>query len=490
MTDTKKGQTSQIPSEVEAACALCLRKTGLGPQDWIIVSYSGGPDSSALAQALFKLRSEFGYRLSLVHVDHGMRPKTEREAEAAHVRDFAQKRALEICCLTLSPGSVAALAVEKGCGPEAAARELRYRLIADIVPPGQTAYLALGHTKDDQDETMVMRFFSGAGIRGLRGIPRTGLLKNDQGQTVLRILRPLLDIKKRFLISYLQEEGIAFSTDSSNKSPIYTRNRLRLDIMARLSEEFPGMGKALSRTRERFELLEELLDELSQGLFSEEEGHMRADIESLRATRPALILHALEGAVGKLLPGSRIPYALLRRMTTILADCLGEGRCRSSSILVSGCGIRLRALEKSVILERHLALGRKKGYFFNILGPGLYGNPLGLGFEIRLGKNADQGPSLASFSYPLALRSPRPLDKLESRGGAKYLSDIFREWSVPEDMREEIALLEDGRGIVCVLGALNGYVNRYAERGIVPDRTGEYLCVKVQQKGGFDGSER
>jgi tRNA(Ile)-lysidine synthetase-like protein len=155
---------------------------------------------------------------------------------------------------------------------------------------------------------------------------------------------------------------------------------------------------------------------------------------------------------------------------------------------VKGCGFILEVRADEIILSERLAHTPKKGYFFTIPHAGSRGLFEGLEFELFESKNRETGPDLASFSFPIVLRSVRPADKLAIRGGTKLVNDLFGEWGVPEHERTAIPLLEDGLGLICVLGSPLGYRNRFAERGYTAASSdARYLTLKVTAKGGLNG---
>jgi tRNA(Ile)-lysidine synthase len=477
-------QRRKDPGELLAeACRSCLRSRGIGEGGFVLVGFSGGPDSSALAHALSRLSPEMGFTLELGYVDHGLRPRAELDREIELVREFSRRIGRPLHVSRLDEGRVKALQDRTKCGVEAAARELRRAALAALVPAGPGAAIALGHTRDDQAETMVMRFFCGSGIRGLRGMPETGRVS---GASPIQILRPLLAIGKEEVYAYLRGAGIPWSTDSSNLADDYLRNRVRKALLPAAAGVFPGYPKALSSLRKKLLLLESYMDESASGLFIRSGDAWTASGEDFFSAHPAVRLHALEGAVSRLFPGRRFPFSLLERASRASKPDGGRER----GIIVSGGGIRLRSDGKSVILEKHLVQGSKKGYFFTIDGPGLYGPLDGEFFELFPSIDPKAGPALQVLSFPATLRSARPLDRLECRGGTKLLSDIMREWGVAEDLRRRIAVIEDARGLACVFGGPFGYRNRYSERGFGPgNQAGPYLGLKVVQKGGMNGSE-
>lgn len=455
--------------------------SGIRSGSFVLAAYSGGPDSTALSLALSRARADIGFALELAYVDHGIRSEEELAAERAAVRAFAASLGCRLHEENLGRGTVDEWARREKCGIEAAARALRYRALARALPEDGQGFMALGHTLSDQAETMVARFFCGSGIRGLRGMPASGARDIDIGEGRTRsftLVRPLLGLEKGEVLRYLEATGTRWSTDSTNGSAVYRRNEMRLELLPRIAKAFPGYVKSLNSMGKKLSRIESFLDEAATGLFLKEGAAWRAEAGEFFKSHPALRQHALERAMADLSPGTRIPFAFI--------DACVAARGSPEALknkAVRGCGLSLEARGKAIILKRRLAHGPKKGYFFTIARQGRYGPAEGLQFELFESRDAESGPALETFSFPLVLRSVRPADKIAIKGGKKLVNDLLAEWGVPEDERPVVPVLEDGRGLVCVWGGPLGYRNRFAERGFDPrSADGRYMALKVSVK--------
>ena len=178
MADDRQ-EAGSPPSLLSAAVREAVaRRRLLDPGDHVLVGVSGGPDSVALLHALVLLRSEYALRLTVCHVHHGLRPEADRDAA------FVERLAARLGC----PARVVRIEVPRGGGrsPEEAARLARHAALARVARATGASRIALGHTADDQAETVLMRVLAGAGARGLAAIPPV------RG----RVIRPLLDIRR------------------------------------------------------------------------------------------------------------------------------------------------------------------------------------------------------------------------------------------------------------------------------------------------------
>jgi tRNA(Ile)-lysidine synthase len=212
----------------------CVRSYSLiAPGDRVLVAFSGGPDSVALTEILLHLRQQIPFEIALFHLNHGLRG-FEAERDEQFCLTFARDRGLPIF---VERSDVGALRLKEGLSLEEAARKVRYALIREIAQKWGASKVALGHTLDDQAETVLMNFIRGTGLRGLSGMR----MRSDI------FIRPLLTSSRREVLEFLQARGIAFVEDSSNRDPSFFRNRIRLLLMPLLEELNPRFKEALLR---------------------------------------------------------------------------------------------------------------------------------------------------------------------------------------------------------------------------------------------------
>ncbi len=211
------------------------RQKLIAPEESIVVAVSGGPDSVALLMCLEALQRQWSWKLSVAHVNHGLRGE-ESEGDMAFVEKLAGSLRIPFqgVRLHLDPH-------EKQFQKESrqeVVRNLRYQALQRMILNEQATKLALGHTQDDQAETVLMWMLRGSGSGGMGGIPP------QRGDLVTR---PFLDISRSEILSYLEERQIEYRMDSSNAQPLYLRNRIRQELIPRLQSFSPGINKILSR---------------------------------------------------------------------------------------------------------------------------------------------------------------------------------------------------------------------------------------------------
>jgi tRNA(Ile)-lysidine synthase len=224
----------------------------------VLIGVSGGADSVCLLHILANRRRELGIKLHAAHLDHQLRG-TESIRDAEYVSNLAGSLGVP---LTVGRQNVAAYRAARNCSIEEAARELRYAFLARAAQEVGANRVAVGHTRDDQVETILMHILRGTGTGGLRGLaPCSPIAYDSQGksskaktssdtrqqQSNLLIVRPLLDVGREETASYCRIHRLAPRIDSSNLSLSFFRNRLRLQLLPLLRQYNPDVDRALLR---------------------------------------------------------------------------------------------------------------------------------------------------------------------------------------------------------------------------------------------------
>lgn len=217
----------------------------------VLVACSGGADSLALAHAVRLAARRAGFAARAVVIDHGLQEGSAGHAEA--VADGLGEAGL--------PAQVVPVQVlADGSGPEAAARAARYRAVGEVRRPGEVCYL--GHTRDDQAETVLLGLARGSGLRSLAGMPprRDGFA------------RPLLDLPRAITRQCCRELGLEWWEDPHNTEPRFSRVRVREVVLPVLERELgPGVADALARTAALAREDADALDELAAAVETPEE---------------------------------------------------------------------------------------------------------------------------------------------------------------------------------------------------------------------------
>ncbi|MGA8415575.1 MAG: tRNA lysidine(34) synthetase TilS [Candidatus Dormiibacterota bacterium] len=219
-------------ARVRRAVATAVDRRGvIVPGEHVLIACSGGPDSSALVDVLARLAPPRGWRLSVAHVDHGLRPGSAVEAGA--VARLAADHGIEFRALSVHVGAGSSLQDRARSARHAALRAEASRVGAGMI--------ALGHTADDQAETVLMRALSGASPKGL-----LAMAERERG-----LVRPLLRVWRAATVAYCAALGVDVLEDPSNADPRFLRSRVRHEVLPALEEVFPGARRRLVVLAER-----------------------------------------------------------------------------------------------------------------------------------------------------------------------------------------------------------------------------------------------
>ena len=235
-----------------AAVRLAVRRalTDVDPGRTVVVACSGGADSLALlAATVFEGRGA-GWRVVGATVDHGLQPGSADHA-ARVVEQMAALGADETVGTTVQVQAA-------GLGPEAAARQARYAVLGEIAERFSAAAVLLGHTRDDQAETVLLGLARGSGGRSLAGMRRS----------FDRFVRPLLDLSRVETVTACQVEGIDYWSDPHNEDPGFARVRVRRRVLPVLEDQLgPGVAEALARTADQLREDMDLLDDAAEAAY-------------------------------------------------------------------------------------------------------------------------------------------------------------------------------------------------------------------------------
>jgi tRNA(Ile)-lysidine synthase len=430
----------------------------------VLVGVSGGPDSLCLMHVLRAL----GHRLIVAHVDHQLR--AESAVEAAAVQQAAESLDLPYVVQRLD---VREHARSKGLSIEAAARDQRYAFLFAEARRRSAQAVAVGHTADDQVETVLMHLIRGAGIVGLKGMSYRSMLRPFDA--AIPLIRPLLGTWRRETVEYCRSYSMAPVHDRSNDSMEYFRNRVRHELIPALESHNPRVREAIWRMAETLAsdlaLVEErVADAWRQAVLRQTRTFVCFDAAELVAQPLALQRRLVLAAGQQLLPDFEIGFAALERAAGFISKA-------TSSRLALGGGLTVSREAEAI----YVSLGRqslpldawpqipKESVTMPVSVPAKV--PLDNGWQFsaqysplatslvdwiseggdtfRVCLDADSLPS------PLELRPPRPGDRLQPlglQGHTQKLSDLFVNGKLPARARGRWPLLCSGRTLVWVPG--------------------------------------
>ncbi|QIX28200.1 tRNA lysidine(34) synthetase TilS [Nocardioides sp. JQ2195] len=237
-----------------AAVRLVVRRVlaAVEPGGAVLVACSGGADSLALLSATVFEGHKMSLKVVGATVDHGLQDASAQRA-ATVVEQMAGLGADETVSARVD------VPVASGQGPEAAARHARYAVLEQMATHFEASSVLLGHTRDDQAETVLLGLARGSGGRAVAGMRRSFDV----------FARPLLDVSRADTVAACEAEGIEVWSDPHNQDPRFTRARVRHTVLPVLESELgPGVAVALARTAELLRPDMEFLDELADAAYS------------------------------------------------------------------------------------------------------------------------------------------------------------------------------------------------------------------------------
>jgi tRNA(Ile)-lysidine synthase len=441
-------------------------KCGLNPDLPIIAGVSGGPDSLCLMSVLRKA----GYHIIVAHFNHKLRP--DSDADANIVEQTAARLNL---ASVIQSGDVRAFADSGKLSIEEAARILRYRFLMEQARHFHAQAVAVGHTADDQVETVLMHFIRGAGLSGLKGMNYRTVIQMFDPE--IPIVRPLLDLWREETVVYCASNGFRPSHDPSNASLDFFRNRLRHLLIPTLETYNPRFREVLWRTSRSlagdYEIISSVLDKVwKECAVQENADYIAFDSNSLNKETVGLQRNLVRRAIEHLHPDEMdIGYATLERASRFIAGLQGRFRMdlpNGLHLLREGALIYLVAGDATLPFER-----------WPQMPDGSLALPLGVpGSAVLSGGWKLSGerwsiPSLAmeqarvsddpfqvwldasDITAPLELRVRQDGDRFEPLGMDGHemkLSDFFINVKLPQRARDRWPLLCMGEKVIWVPG--------------------------------------
>ena len=219
--------------------------------DYVIVGVSGGADSICLLHFLNSIKDKINLKITAVHINHLMRGE-ESDEDCKFVINFCKNLNIPIKVFSFD---IYKKSEEENISIEEAGRKYRYFTFNKVLEEEKATKIAIAHNKDDNAETMFMNFFRGTGLKGLSGI----VYKRE------KIVRPLLDCLRKDIEKYCEKNNIGYRNDSTNSMDIYTRNKIRLNLLPMIKNEFnPNIIDNLSNMSKNFYEEDKFLDNLSK----------------------------------------------------------------------------------------------------------------------------------------------------------------------------------------------------------------------------------
>ncbi len=430
----------------------------------IVAGVSGGADSLTLLHLLIRLKIP----VWVVYFDHQLRP--ESKDEMLIVQQLAE--AWEAKGFIAGQEDVRRLAEQAGCSLEAAARQARYRFLFKTAEEINAQAVAVGHTADDQVETVLMHLIRGSGLDGLKGMDYRTTLRDFSPS--IPLIRPLLGFWRTEIEEYCRQNGIQPLQDVTNQSLEFTRNRIRLELIPRLQNYNPQIKNriwTMSRVvKDHLGVVQPIVEKTLQEVCADyrpAEG-LVFSADRLRDLPEEMLSLVLKEAIKKLKPASEnIDWFSLN----LAVNEIRSGR--RTGIVQVGEGVELLFAQEWVYLkDEKSAITDPRfpsipfGEEFNLTSPG----------EIKLGNdwllqaeliNAEEVPSTwkdnpfeawldaQKIQFPLRVRAWRRGERfrpLGMTGGSVKIADFLAEKKVPRPLRSLYPLVFSGEQVIWLPG--------------------------------------
>ncbi|MBZ4664428.1 MAG: tilS [Caloramator sp.] len=437
------------------------------PNDKVVVGLSGGPDSVCLLHILYSLKEELDITVYSAHVNHMIRGE-EALRDEEYSKELSQKLNVEHFSTRVK---VEEVAKEYRMTSEEAGRYIRYKFFDEVLNKVGANKIALAHNMNDNAETIIMNLIRGTGTLGLIGIPN----KRDG-----KYIRPILCLTRDEIERYCQDNGLNPQIDSTNKESIYTRNKVRLELIPYIKDNFnPNIVENLNRLSQIIKSDEDFLQSYVDDILNNNYINSRFSIESFNkqhiAIKRRIIRKMIEMVYGSI-------SGIEQRHIDDCINLILKGETGKYVVLPHGivCKIEYQNFLIDTIKDDSIE------YEYKIKIPGITYIPE-LNAKIYTNilenlNNINHNTFIKYFDYDkigndITVRSRKAGDYiiLSGVGGKKKLKDFFIDKKVPRDKRNNIPLIAKGSEIVWIIGMRENNLYR------IDDKTKKILEIRFER---------
>lgn len=451
---------------IELLRTILQYKCGLETYRPVVTGVSGGPDSLVLLDILY----HFSYPVIVAHLNHLIRPEGEREASL--VQKFAIERNLPY---VIKKADVPAYASEHNLSIEEAARAIRYGFLFNLANERRAQAVVVGHTADDQVETVLMHLLRGTGLGGLKGMSYSAL-PNPWSEDI-PLVRPLLGIWRSDILAYIHEHGLQPAEDLSNLDVSYLRNRVRHELIPLLETYNPGIRRQLWRTADIVKgdvsIVQNVIDKVWKNCLEETgRGYLSFRITDFREQEESIQRHLLVKSIRYLQPGVwDIDYGMIDRCVQFVASAKDGAQTEISKDLrmFLELDILWMATRETEVPSRSDWPQIAEQLVANLGIPGPITLPSGWKFvasqPVAIDKFHDQYLDNADpykvwidadlVVEPIILRGRVSGDRIKPLGMANKtvkISDLMINLKIPKRARKNWPVLCDAKGVIWVPG--------------------------------------
>ena len=401
--------------------------------DKIVIGISGGPDSVCLLHILSRLKEKLNIELYAAHLNHQIRG-IEAQKDALYVSEICDEMGITYFLKSIDVPKYCkdnSLSIEEG------ARKLRYEMFDEIKKRTKSNKIAIGHNLNDQAETVLMRIMRGTGLQGLRGIEYA----RENG-----VIRPLLDIERKDIEEYCKVHNLNPRIDESNLENIYTRNKIRLESIVRMSNSLRSdsdyiEAEAESKFKDICKVTSDTVD---------------IKINGFSKLHNAIKVRVLRKGIKSILGDTN--FIDQKHIEDVLEY---ESESKINKMLTLPRGVFVYRKQDCITLTTTEIVTEEIDFLYNIPNNGFVKiKETNIIIETQTmtidryknGKvdKMSKGFDLNKIKGGMVVRSRQQGDKIKLAGGSKKIKDLFIDLKIPREERCKVPVIADEQGILQV----------------------------------------
>lgn len=416
--------------------------------DKIVLGLSGGPDSVCLLHILYRLKEKLDIEVYAAHLNHQIRG-IEAQKDALYITQLCENLGVTSFVKSID---VPKYCKENGLSVEEGARKLRYEMFEEIKQKTKSNKIAIGHNLNDQAETILMRIMRGTGLQGLRGIE---YIRDNN------IIRPILDIDRKDIEAYCEEYELNPRIDHTNLETIYTRNKIRLELIPYMKDNFnPNVIESIVRMSNSLKTDSDYIQEESEVKFKEvsnlQEDACEIDIQKYSKLHNAIKVRVLRKGIKHILGDTN--FVDQKHIEDIMQL---EDNKKLDKMITLPRGIFAYRRKNTILLTNKEIVNETIEFCYNLPSNGFIKvKELNLVLETQT-MNIDRYKSMKldkkskAFDFGkvkggIVVRSRNEGDKIKLSAGSKKIKDLFIDLKIPREERCNVPIIVDEQGILCV----------------------------------------
>ncbi|HBG5344225.1 TPA: tRNA lysidine(34) synthetase TilS [Clostridioides difficile] len=417
--------------------------------DKIVLGLSGGPDSVCLLHVLNRLKKDFNIEIYAAHLNHQIRG-IEAQKDALYVSKLCEDMGIIFFVKSIN---VPKYCENEGLSLEEGARKLRYEMFYEIKDKIKANKIAIGHNLNDQAETVMMRIMRGTGLKGLKGID---YIRDNC------IIRPILDVERSEIEEYCEAYNLNPRIDKTNLENIYTRNKIRLDLLPYMKDNFnSNVIESIVRMSNSLKSDNDYIEKEAEAKFREvsnikEKGFVEINLDDFVCLHDAIKVRVLRNSIKHILGDTN--FVDQRHIEDIMSL---EDNSKVNKMLTLPRNIFVYRKKDSIILTNEEIVIEEIEFYYNVPSNGFIKiKELKQIIETQVMSidryksmkldNSSKGFDFNKVKGGIVIRSRRQGDKIKLAMGSKKVKDLFIDLKIPREERCKIPIITDGEGIICV----------------------------------------